>query len=156
MHFRLIAVGDRQPGWVDEAFASYVARFPAHWKFRLDLIPTSQRGQRKPAASAVAEESGKMLQRLDRGDFVVALDEGGRQLGSEDLALRLQQWQTGGRDLAFLIGGPDGLGPDCLRRADFRWSLSRLTLPHGLARILFVEQLYRAWSINQNHPYHRS
>ncbi|MBT8078726.1 MAG: 23S rRNA (pseudouridine(1915)-N(3))-methyltransferase RlmH [Gammaproteobacteria bacterium] len=155
MHLRLIAVGDRQPGWVDEAFSSYVARFPANWKFRLDSIPTGQRGQRKAAASAVAEESGKMLQRLDRSDFVVALDEGGRQLSSDDLALRLQRWQTGGRDLAFLIGGPDGLGPDCLGRADFCWSLSRVTLPHGLARILLVEQLYRAWSINQNHPYHR-
>ncbi len=100
-------------------------------------------------------EAAKILARTRPADYVVALDEHGRQSTSTQLAGKLEEWQTVGADLVFVIGGPDGLAGDVLKRANYRWSLSQLTLPHGLARILFAEQLYRAWSLSAGHPYHR-
>jgi len=155
VHLRLIAVGDRQPDWVDAGFKSYTTRFPPVWKFKLEPIATGQRGKGGGKDSAVAAEGGKILQKLKHGDQLVALDENGRQFSSRELADQLRAWQGDGRDVAFVIGGPDGLSEEFLGRADHVWSLSRLTLPHGLARILFAEQLYRAWSITEGHPYHR-
>ncbi len=155
MHIRLIAVGDRQPAWVDTAFDSYRERFPPAWKFRLEAVATGTRPKNSNSAAAIAAEGDKILQKLKSGEQVVALDERGRHFTTAELAERLQDWQAGGRDLAFVIGGPDGLAQACLQRAELRWSLSKLTLPHGLARVLFAEQLYRAWSLNTGHPYHR-
>lgn len=97
-----------------------------------------------------------MLARIKAPERVVILDERGREFSSRELADRLEDWQGDGRDVTFIIGGPDGVSSDCLARADLRWSLSRLTLPHGLARVLFAEQLYRAWCLMTGHPYHRS
>lgn len=97
-----------------------------------------------------------MLRKVKPGERVVALEEGGRQLSSAELAEHLGGWQADGRDVSLLVGGPDGLSERCLERAEFGWSLSRLTLPHGLARVLVVEQLYRAWTLVQGHPYHRA
>ena len=153
MHIRLIAVGDRQPGWVDDAVATYTARFPPQWKFRLETIATAKRG--KSGSQAVDREAEMILGKLDAGEQVVLLDERGKQMTSKILADRLEAWQSDGRDLVFIIGGPDGVAPSCRQRADFLWSLSELTLPHGLARILFAEQMYRAWSLSAGHPYHR-
>ncbi len=155
MHIRLIAVGDRQPSWVDDAFDNYAQRLPRQWKFRLSTIATAQRSKGKDTAAAVDAEGRKVLDSLKTAEQVVVLDERGTQVTSTGLAEILSSWQSSGRDLSFVIGGPDGVSEAVTARADFRWALSRLTLPHGLARVLFVEQLYRAWTVSTAHPYHR-
>ncbi len=155
MHIRLLAVGDRQPGWVDEAFSSYSGRFPREWRFRLDAVPTAKRARNEPPTRAIAAEEQALLSRLKSDEQVVLLDERGRQFSSRSLAERLAGWQSDGRNLSFIIGGPDGVGDGIRERADYSWALSDLTLPHGLARILLAEQLYRAWSLSTGHPYHR-
>lgn len=156
MHIRLLAVGDRQPSWVDNAFGIYSERYPREWKFRLDTIATVRRNKRKQSGQAMARESEQILDRLASKEQVVLLDERGKQLTSASLAAKLTEWQQDGRDLCFIIGGPDGVSDACRQRADFRWSLSQLTLPHGMVRVLFAEQLYRAWSLQAGHPYHRA
>ncbi len=156
MHIRLLAVGDRQPSWVDEAFGTYSARLPREWKFRLDVIPTARRQKNDKSRQAMEAEGELILAKLQAAEQVVLLDERGRQLDSKGVAGKLSDWQSDGRDLCFVIGGPDGLSEACKQRADFSWSLSKLTLPHGLARVLFAEQLYRAWSLQTGHPYHRA
>lgn len=155
MHIRLLAVGDRQPAWVDTAFNDYAERLPRQWKFHLRTIATSQRNKGLSADDAKTSEGDRILASIKQAEFVVALDERGRQFRSRELAEKLADWQTLGQDLVFVIGGPDGLSGDCLQRANLQWSLSKLTLPHGLARIVFAEQLYRAWSLTTGHPYHR-
>ncbi len=156
MHFRLLAVGDRQPSWVDDAFGIYAARFPREWKFRLDVIATARRNKNEKSLQAMAAEGEQILAKLNRKEQVVLLDERGKELTSRALAARLTDWQTDSRDLCFIIGGPDGVSDAIRQRADFTWSLSQLTLPHGMARVLLAEQLYRAWSLQAGHPYHRT
>ena len=156
MHIRLIAVGERQPRWVDDAFGIYTERFPREWKFRLDAIATVRRNKTDRSVDAMAAEGERILAKLRSNEQVVLLDERGRQLTSKSLAENLSTWQNDGRDLCFVIGGPDGVSKPCRQRADMTWSLSRLTLPHGMARVLFSEQLYRAWSLQTGHPYHRA
>ena len=156
MHIRLLAVGDRQPSWVDEAFARYSERFPREWKFRLDTIATVRRNKNDKSHQARQAEGEQILGKLASQEQVVLLDERGRQFESRSLAEKLAKWQGGGRDLCFVIGGPDGVSDACRQRADITWSLSQLTLPHGLARVILVEALYRAWSLQSGHPYHRS
>jgi 23S rRNA (pseudouridine1915-N3)-methyltransferase len=156
MHIRLIAVGDRQPSWVDSAFENYVQRLPQQWQFRLDLVATAPRKKKSTAEVAKAAEGQKVLAKIKASECVVVLDEQGKEFSSKELAARLGDWQSDGRDLTFVIGGPDGVSGDCIERANHLWSLSRLTLPHGLARILFAEQLYRAWCLTTGHPYHRA
>ena len=156
MHIRLLAVGDRQPSWVDDAFGLYSGRYPREWKFRLDTIATVRRNKSKQSHQAIDKESEQILARLATTEQVVLLDERGKQLTSTSLTARLSEWQRDGRDLCFIIGGPDGVSEACQKRADFTWSLSRLTLPHGMVRVLFAEQLYRAWSLQAGHPYHRA
>lgn len=155
MHIRLLAVGDRQPAWVDEAFATYTGRLPREWKFRLDVIGSARRQKNDKSRKAADAEGELILARLDKAERVVLLDERGRALSSRTLADKLSHWQSDGRDLCFVIGGPDGVSDACRQRADFTWSLSALTLPHGLARVLLAEQLYRAHSLQVGHPYHR-
>ena len=156
MHIRLLAVGDRQPSWVDEAFARYAERLPREWRFRLDTIATVRRSKNNKSQQAKESEGEKILGKLGADEHVVLLDERGKQLKSRALAATLAEWQAGGRDLCFVIGGPDGVSDACRQRANFTWSLSDLTLPHGLARVLVAESLYRAWSLQTGHPYHRA
>jgi 23S rRNA (pseudouridine1915-N3)-methyltransferase len=155
VHIRLIAVGDRQPSWVDDAFDNYSGRFPREWKFRLDCIATARRSKNNKSQNAMDAECEQILSRIKTTEQVVLLDERGKQLTSQALAIGLSDWQSDGRDLCFIIGGPDGVADACRQRADGTWSLSNLTLPHGLARVLFAEQMYRAWSLQTGHPYHR-
>ena len=156
MHIRLLAVGDRQPGWVDDAFNGYTSRFPREWRFRLDTIATARRAKNESAMRAIDAEGEALLAKLGPDEQVVLLDERGEQLTSKALATRLAAWQSDGRDLRLIIGGPDGVSDACRDRADFTWALSALTLPHGLARVVLSEQLYRAWSLQTGHPYHRA
>ena len=156
MHIRLLAVGDRQPSWVGDAFGIYSERYPREWKFRLDTIATVRRNKSKQSQRAMARESEQLLARLATTEQVVLLDERGKQLTSALLTAKLTEWQRDGRDLCFIIGGPDGVSEACRQRADFILSLSQLTLPHGMVRVLFAEQLYRALSLQAGHPYHRA
>lgn len=155
MHIRLMAVGDRQPAWVDEAFRIYTERLPRDWGFSLHAMATAKRSRKQAATKPVELESERVLDKLSNDEQLILLDECGVQLSSPSLASKLGDWQSDGRDICFLIGGPDGVSAKCRKRADFVWSLSSLTLPHGLARVLFAEQLYRAWSLQSGHPYHR-
>lgn len=146
MKCRLIAAGTRLPLWVNTAFADYAKRLRRPLSLELHEI----------AVSTVAKESAAMLAALDRDDFVVALSIAGKSMDTGTLSTWLQKRLTAGRALALLIGGPDGLGQECLERADLQWSLSPLTLPHALVRIVVAEQLYRAISMHSGHPYHRA
>ena len=156
MHIRLIAVGDRQPSWVDDAFGTYAERLPREWKFRLDTVATARRPKNSDASAAVEAEGRKVFGLFKDAEQIVVLDERGTELTSVGLSKKLTGWQAAGSDLSFVIGGPDGVSKALTTRADFRWSLSKMTLPHGLARVLFAEQLYRAWTVSSGHPYHRS
>ena len=156
MHIRLLAVGDRQPSWVDDAFGIYTGRFPREWKFQLDIIPTVRRSKNDKSRQAMQAEGELIAAKLSPTEQVVLLDERGKQLTSKSLASKLTDWQSDGRDLCFIIGGPDGVSDAVRQRADMMWSLSQLTLPHGMARALLSEQLYRAWSLQTGHPYHRA
>jgi 23S rRNA (pseudouridine1915-N3)-methyltransferase len=154
VHIRLLAVGGRQPRWVDEAVADYTGRYPRDWRFELVTLKTAGRGA-GAVRSAVEREGREILSRLSSHERVVLLDERGSGFTSRQLADRLAGWQSDGRDVAIIIGGPDGVSDDVRARAGHVWSLSRMTLPHGLARVLFAEQLYRAWALTTGHPYHR-
>jgi 23S rRNA (pseudouridine1915-N3)-methyltransferase len=155
VHIRLLVVGDRQPSWVDDAFGIYTARYPREWKFRLDAIPTIRRNKNDKSHQAMKVEGELILAKLASTEQTVLLDERGKQLTSKSLASKLADWQSDGRDLCLIIGGPDGVSDAVRQRADMLWSLSELTLPHGMARVLLAEQLYRAWSLQTGHPYHR-
>jgi len=144
------------PGWVDAGCAEYSKRMPPELCIETIEIALGSRGKNQPANKAIEKESQSLMKAIGEQDFVVALDVLGRPMSTEQLAVKLADWQMNGRDICLLIGGPDGLSDQCLARANMRWSLSELTLPHPLVRIVLMEQLYRAWTINANHPYHRS
>lgn len=156
MRIRLIAVGTRMPAWVEQGVAEYQPRLPREWRFELVEIPVAARGKNADIARLKQAEGEKMLKAVPAGAQVIALDERGESLATVDWAKAVQGWQREGRDVALLIGGPDGMAPECLARAERRWSLSKLTLPHGLVRVMVLEQLYRAWSLAAGHPYHRA
>jgi 23S rRNA (pseudouridine1915-N3)-methyltransferase len=156
MHLRLIAVGERQPDWVEDAFQDYVARLPKAWKFRLDAVSTAKRFKSGSVQQAMEAEGRLILDQIRPTDCVVVLDERGKGLTTVQLEQQLADWLAGGRDLCFVIGGPDGLSGEVKKRANSTWSLSKLTLPHGMVRVLLAEQLFRAWSMSTNHPYHRT
>ncbi|HKY00455.1 MAG TPA: 23S rRNA (pseudouridine(1915)-N(3))-methyltransferase RlmH [Steroidobacteraceae bacterium] len=143
MRIRLIAAGNRLPAWMDAGVEEYARRFGRGLKFELIEIPLAREAERMRAAIA-------------DGDYVVALEVGGRAMSTPELAQWLSARMAGGRNLALLVGGPDGLDAGLSSRADFRWSLSPLTWPHGLVRVMVAEQLYRAHSLLLGHPYHRA
>jgi 23S rRNA (pseudouridine1915-N3)-methyltransferase len=156
MNIHLIAVGEKMPRWVRDGYNDYAKRLPAECALRLIEIPAGKRGKNADASRIIRDESARMLAAIPKGAAVVALEVGGSSWSTEQLAQNLDGWMGGGRDLALLVGGPDGLGVAARKAADQRWSLSPLTLPHPLVRVVLAEQLYRAWSILRNHPYHRA
>ncbi|GAA0720638.1 23S rRNA (pseudouridine(1915)-N(3))-methyltransferase RlmH [Dokdonella soli] len=156
MRARLISVGERMPAWVAEGFAEYRKRLSRELPLDLVEIPLGARGKGRDPARAITDEGGAVLATLPKDAHVVALDGRGKPWSSEQLAEQLAAWRMSGRDLAILIGGPDGHAAEVLARADQRWSLGPLTLPHMLVRLVVAEQLYRAMSIIGGHPYHRA
>jgi 23S rRNA (pseudouridine1915-N3)-methyltransferase len=155
MRMFLIAVGTRMSAWVKAGFDEYAVRFPRECPLQLLEIPAGKRGKSGILERLVREEGERILAAVPKGARLIALDAGGRQWDTEQLAGELARWRQEGRDLALMIGGPDGLDSACRARAELTWSLSRLTLPHPLVRIIVAEQLYRALSLLQQHPYHR-
>jgi 23S rRNA (pseudouridine1915-N3)-methyltransferase len=156
MKLHIVAVGHKMPGWVSTGFDEYAKRMPPELRLELREIKPELRSGGRSAESVMAAEKTKIEAALPKNARVVALDERGRDWTSMQLAQALPGWQQDGRDVAFVIGGADGLDPELKARADLLLRISSLTLPHGMVRVLLAEQLYRAWSITQNHPYHRA
>jgi 23S rRNA (pseudouridine1915-N3)-methyltransferase len=155
MRIRLLAAGTRMPAWIDAGYQAYATRLPHECRLELKEIPLGRRSRGADLKKAIASEGDRMLSALTPSERIVALEVSGRALDTPQLSRHLDEWMQDGRDIAMLVGGPDGLAPVCLQRAEFRWSLSPLTLPHGLVRIVVAEQLYRAFSLLRGHPYHR-
>ena len=154
----VIAVGHRMPGWIDAAFEDYARRMPREAQIKLIEIkaePRHESDHSGPSARLTEPEARRITAAIPTDAYRVVLDERGRDSSTRELASRLEKWQMEGRDVAFIIGGADGLHESVAREADWVWSLSRLTLPHALVRVVVAEQLYRAHSILKNHPYHR-
>lgn len=155
MKIRILAVGPKMPDWVMTGSGDYLKRMPRDLPIEFVPLALGNRGKNASVTKAIAQEGDTMLAAIRPDDHVVALDLSGKPWSTEQLSAQLQQWRENAKDVTLLIGGPDGLDPRCLARANQKWCLSNLTLPHPLVRVLLSEQLYRAWSITQNHPYHK-
>jgi 23S rRNA (pseudouridine1915-N3)-methyltransferase len=156
MRLIVASVGQRMPSWVCDGWAEYARRMPRELSLELREVPLARRGRNADVPRLRRDEGAALLSSAGSGARIVALDRGGSAWSTERLAQRVEAWMGEGRDCAFLIGGPDGLDPACLEAADEAWSLGPLTLPHPLVRVVLAEQLYRAWTILRNHPYHRA
>ena len=155
MKLRILAVGTKMPDWVETGVDVYTKRMPRDCAIEFVEIAPGNRGKNADIARAMAQEGDRMLSHIRDSDHIVALDVKGRTWDTHKLSHELDGWRMQGGDVALLIGGPDGLDPRCLAKAHQRWSLSALTLPHPLVRIVLAEQLYRAWTLLVGHPYHR-
>jgi 23S rRNA (pseudouridine1915-N3)-methyltransferase len=155
MKVRLLAVGTRMPDWVTRGVEEYRKRLPRDFALEVEEIVPGARGRNADIGRAVALEGERVRARLKGGEHLVALEVNGKPWSTEALAREADGWRMQGRDVALLVGGPDGLEPSLSASADQRWSLSPLTLPHPLVRIILTEQLYRAWTLMVGHPYHR-
>ncbi|MGV8899052.1 MAG: 23S rRNA (pseudouridine(1915)-N(3))-methyltransferase RlmH [Burkholderiaceae bacterium] len=156
MQLIIAAVGHRMPAWIETGFAEYSKRMPPEIRIHLKEIKPVERSGGKTVETAMALERSRVEAAIPKGARIIALDEHGRDLTSMQLSQHLTQWQEDSRDVAFVIGGADGLDPQFKANAEMRIRISSLTLPHGMVRVMLAEQLYRAWSITQNHPYHRA
>lgn len=156
MALTIIAVGKKMPAWITTGVEAYRKRLQGDWALNLVEINAEKRTKSADLSRLIEREGSAMVAAIPSGSCVVCLDERGKLWPTAELADRLQAWQESFPQITFLIGGADGLAPTCLASADHRWSLSPLTLPHPLVRVLLVEQLYRAWSILNHHPYHRA
>ena len=155
MKLLVVAVGQRQPAWADEAWAEFAKRLPAEMRLELKVLKAEPRSSGKTAAQCMAAEAARFEAALPKGVRRVVLDERGSRITTLQLAQRLQDWQLDGRDVVFFVGGPDGLDPELKAGADEALRLSDLTLPHAFVRVWLAEALYRAWSVTAGHPYHR-
>lgn len=156
MNIHLISVGSKMPRWVQEGFQEYAKRMPSECTLKLKEIPMNPRGKNCDIPRAVKEEGEKILKAIPKDCRIIALEVAGKSWSTEQLSKQLGDWMGSGQDVALLIGGPDGLNKAVSDQAHIKWSLSPLTLPHPMVRVLLSEQLYRAWSLLRNHPYHRA
>lgn len=155
MRIRLLAVGQKMPDWVTEGYQEYAKRLQDDVRLELVEIPAAKRGRNHEVELWKRQEAEALQAAIHPSDRIVALDVLGKPWSTEDLRDRTAQWLQGGQNIALLVGGPDGLAPELIRMASERWSLSALTLPHPLVRIVVAEQIYRAWTLLKGHPYHR-
>lgn len=155
MRLQLIAVGQKMPQWVTTAFNDYQSRFPRDCAFELVEIPAGKRGKNADIPRILAQEGERMLAAVGKGNRIVTLEVTGKPWDTPQLSQQLASWQMDGRNVSLLVGGPEGLAPACIAASEQRWSLSNLTLPHPMVRVIISESLYRAWSLLNNHPYHR-
>jgi 23S rRNA (pseudouridine1915-N3)-methyltransferase len=155
LRLSLLTASNRQPDWVDDGAADYAKRLRGRCTLEIKTLPLARRTASTPIERAIADEGERLLAAIPSSAHVVALDERGKPWTTKELAAKLNGWMRVGAPVFLLIGGPDGLSPECTKRAHERWCLSPLTLPHGLAKIVAAEALYRAWSLLEHHPYHR-
>lgn len=155
MKVNLIAVGKKMPSWVGAGFREYAKRMPAELSLNLIEISAVKHTKNLSAQQILEREGKQILAAIPANNYVVALDVRGKNFSTEHLAEQLQMWRENARDVSLLVGGPEGLSDECLNRADFKWSLSKLIFPHPLVRVIIAEQLYRAFTILSHHPYHR-
>lgn len=155
MRLQMIAIGQKMPAWVTAGFHEYSKRMPADMSIELVEIAAEKRGKKADIQRLTEKEGERMLQAVARSARIVTLEVTGKAWTTPELAQRMTAWQHDGRDVAFLIGGPEGLAPACQNASEEQWSLSPLTLPHPLVRVVMAEALFRAWSLLTNHPYHR-
>lgn len=153
IHF--ITVGQKMPKWVQEGYAEYAKRLPKACTLKLVELPMAQRGKTGSVDKYKAEEAKRILDAVPKGARLIVLDEHGQQVTTYQLAEKMEDWLSGGQDIALIVGGPDGLEKSLIDQAQWKWGLSKLTMPHPMVRILVAEQIYRAWSVINNHPYHR-
>lgn len=153
---KLITVGDNMPNWVETAYTDYAKRLPNEFNLELIEIKAEKRSKNSDLPRLLHKEGEKMLAAISSHDKVIALDEQGKCWNTIQLSEQLQTWHEENLSISFLIGGADGLAPACKQRATFTWSLSALTFPHPMVRIIVAEQIYRAWTILTHHPYHRA
>jgi 23S rRNA (pseudouridine1915-N3)-methyltransferase len=156
VHIYLIALGQKMPVWVEKACNEYIKRLPRELQFDAIEVPIIRRGKNPDIQRIVRDESRKAMASVPPDCFTIALDVTGKKISTEALAQNLDNWMQQGQDIAIVIGGPDGLSDELLKQVDRSLSLSDMTFPHPLVRIIIIEQLYRAWSIISNHPYHRA
>jgi 23S rRNA (pseudouridine1915-N3)-methyltransferase len=155
MKINLIAVGEKMPAWINAGFNEYAKRMPQELSLNLIEISAAKRTKNINIKKLLDREWQRILKAISANNYVIALDVGGKFFSTEQLAVQLQKWREDARDISLLVGGPEGLSDECLQRAEFKWSLSPLTFPHTLVRVIIAEQFYRAWSILSRHPYHR-
>jgi len=155
MKITLIAVGAKMPRWITEAYTEYVKRLPPEFSMRLVEIPAYKRTIKADIKRLILKEGEQVCAAIPRDDYIIALTERGRLWNTQELAVQLSMWRQMRQNLSLLIGGPEGLAQECLDKAHFQWSLSPLTWPHPLVRVMIAEQIYRAWTVIANHPYHR-
>jgi 23S rRNA (pseudouridine1915-N3)-methyltransferase len=155
MRIQVIAVGSKMPAWVEQGYQQYARRFPTDMPLQLIEIPAGKRGKNADIKRILQKEGELTLAAIPKGNRIVTLEVTGKPWDTPQLAQNMQKWQMDGRDVSLLIGGPEGLADECIQISEQKWSLSALTLPHPLVRIVIAESLYRAWSVNNNHPYHR-
>ncbi|CAI8769548.1 23S rRNA (pseudouridine(1915)-N(3))-methyltransferase RlmH [Methylococcus capsulatus] len=155
MQLNLVCVGERMPSWVNEGYEEYARRLPRECALMLREIAPGKRTRNCDIQRILADEGQRMLAAVGGNAHIVTLDVGGKAWSTRELAEVLARWLREGRDIALLVGGPDGLSDACRQRAAESWSLSRMTFPHPLVRVIVAEQLYRAWTLLNNHPYHR-
>jgi len=155
MKIHLLTIGQSIPAWIKQGYEEYAKRLPLECALLLTELPAAKRYKKQPTDKIQAEEAERLLNAIPKNCYVIALDEHGILWNTQQLTQQLSKWQQNGSDIALLVGGADGLSAECKKQAKQLWSLSPLTLPHGLVRILIAEQIYRAWSIQHQHPYHR-
>lgn len=155
MQVQIVAVGNKMPHWVVEGCGEYLRRFPSDFQVKLTEIAPLKRTKSSSLDKIKIDEGKKCLQAIDPSNKIIALEVKGNAWTTAKLAQQIESWKMDGRNISLLIGGPEGLSDECRQKAELHWSLSPLTLPHPMVRVIVSEALYRAWSLTQNHPYHR-